>query len=103
MKHLLPVVIALTLFASLSASAQEGIKYTEAADLTLVGSCSYEFTHSNAKDENFGAVVGYHKGNLENVKVASDITLADVADIVYNTNLGGLVGRSTEGSVTDCA
>ena len=37
MKHLLPVVIALTLFASLSASAQEGIKYTEAADLTLVG------------------------------------------------------------------
>ncbi len=37
MKHLLPVVIALTILASLSAAAQEGIKYTEAADLTLVG------------------------------------------------------------------
>ena len=45
MKHILPLVITLTLFASLSAVAQEGVKYTEAADLTLVGNLFPDTPH----------------------------------------------------------
>ena len=68
-------------------------------DLTVDGTCSFTFTHPNTAEAMFGSVVGYHKGILDNVKVAADISLAAVADVTKMTTLGGLAGRSTVGKL----
>ena len=68
-------------------------------DLTVDGSCSFTFTHPNTAEAMFGSVVGYHKGVLDNVKVAADISLAAVADVTKMTTLGGLAGRTTTGKL----
>ena len=73
--------------------------YGTIKDLTIDNTCSFEFTHSNAIEGMFGSVVGYHKGLLDNVKSATDVSLAAVADVAYMTSLGGLVGRATVGSL----
>lgn len=68
-------------------------------DLTLDNTCSFTFT--NPKSGNFekGAIVGYHRGVLDNVKVAADVSLAEVSDVTSVTALGGLVGRIVVGSI----
>lgn len=68
-------------------------------DLTVDGTCSFTFTHPNTAEAMFGSVVGYHKGVLDNVKVAADISLAAVADVTQMTTLGGLAGRTTVGKL----
>ena len=69
-------------------------------DLTLDNSCVFSFTQSDAADGQFATVAGYHKGILDNVKVAADVTLASAVDTVSHlTALGGLVGRATVGKV----
>lgn len=68
-------------------------------NLTLDNTCSFEFTHANTTEGMFGSVVGYHKGTLDNVKVAADISLAAVADVTQMTTLGGLAGRTTVGKL----
>ena len=69
-------------------------------DLTLDNSCSFAFTHTNEADEAmFASIVGYHKGVLDNVKVAADIEIEAVADITQMTTIGGLTGRTTVGKL----
>lgn len=72
-------------------------------DLNLDNTCSFTFT--NPKSGNFekGAIVGYHRGTLSNVKVAADVSLAEVSEVTSVTALGGLVGRIVVGSIeNDC-
>ncbi len=83
------------LFVATNAGAQ--IK-----DLTLDNSCSFEFTHPSSVEGDFGAVVGYHRGDVENVAVHSDVSLAPVANVAGHAALGGIVGRIVVGSVKDC-
>ena len=66
-------------------------------DLTLDDTCTYTFTHTDGAEGMFASVVGYHKGVLDNVKVAADINVAAVADITKMTTVGGLTGRTTTG------
>ena len=71
-------------------------------NLTLDNTCSFTFTHSNTYEGQFGSIVGYHKGLLDNVSVAADILLAEPEDdITQLTQLGGLVGRATIGTVAN--
>ena len=68
-------------------------------DLTIDNSCSFIFTHPGSGNFEVGSVVGYHRGVLDNVSVAADVSLAEVADITSITALGGLVGRVVVGSI----
>jgi len=68
-------------------------------NLTLDNSCSFTFTHTNAAEAMFASIVGYHKGVLDNVKVAADIELEEVSDISKMTTVGGLTGRTTVGKL----
>ena len=68
-------------------------------NLTIDNSCSFSFTHPNNAEGWFGSVVGYHKGQIDSVYSAADITLAAVENVSYMTTLGGLVGRATTGTV----
>lgn len=73
-------------------------------NLTIDNSCSFSFTHSGEADGFFGAVVGYHKGFLENVTVDASVSMAPVSSpIEVATAMGGLVGRVTVGSVDECS
>lgn len=75
--------------------------YSSIKDLTIDSSCSFTFTHSNSIEGMFGSVVGYHKGEIENVKVAADVSLAAVEeDVTFMTTLGGIVGRATIGKIS---
>lgn len=47
-------------------------------------------------------MTAYHKGKIENVTVNADVSLAEVQDVAYLTALGGLAGRVTTGTLTDC-
>ena len=68
-------------------------------DLTVDGTCSFTFTNPNSGNFEKGAVVGYHRGTLDNVKVAAGVSLADVSDVTTLASLGGLVGRIVVGSI----
>ncbi len=70
--------------------------------LTLDSSCSFVFTHSNTAEGEFGAVAGYHKGNLQNVTVNADVSLAAVSNVAHLTSFGGIVGRATTGTLNNC-
>lgn len=70
-------------------------------DLTVDNS-SFLFTHQNTTQGQFGAIVGYHKGLLQNVVVAADMALA-AADVSYETCFGGIVGRIVEGTLDNCS
>ncbi len=72
-------------------------------DLVIDSSCSFTFSHNNEADAYFAAVAGYHKGVIDNVDVAAKIALAAKADIAKITALGGIAGRVTTGSVTNCS
>jgi len=71
-------------------------------DLNLDNSCSFTFTHPNDAEGMFGSIVGYHKGDLIRVSVASDVTLTEKEEITQMTSLGGLVGRGTTGTLNEC-
>ena len=68
-------------------------------DLTVDNACSFTFTHPNTSEGNYGAIAGYHKGIIDSVKVAANVSLAAVADVAYMTSIGGLVGRATTGKI----
>jgi len=68
-------------------------------NLTLDNSCSFTFTHTDTAEAMFASIVGYHKGVLDNVKVAADIELEEVSDITKMTTVGGLTGRTTVGKL----
>lgn len=68
-------------------------------NLTLNDDCSFTFTHKNDAEGMFGAIVGYHKGTIDNVKVAADVSLADKTDVTNMTSLGGLVGYANGGVI----
>ncbi len=68
-------------------------------DLTLDNSCSFAFTHTDEAEAMFASIVGYHKGVLDNVKVAADIELEEVSGITKMTTVGGLTGRTTVGKL----
>ena len=70
-------------------------------DFTLDNTCSFTFNHPNTADTFMGAIVGYHRGVLDQVSVAADVTL-NAGDVAYATALGGLVGRGVVGSVNAC-
>lgn len=70
-------------------------------DFTLDNTCSFTLTHPNTADTYMGAIVGYHRGVLDQVSVAADVTL-NAGDVAYATALGGLVGRGVVGSVNAC-
>ena len=67
-------------------------------NLTLSSTCSSTFTHANTAEGMFGAIVGYHKGKLDNVKMAGDVSLA-VKAVTQMTSLGGLVGYANGGKI----
>ena len=71
-------------------------------DLIIDSSCSFTFTHNKSNEALLGSVVGYHKGILKNVRVAANVSLAEVEDVDKMTTLGGLAGRVTIGSLVDC-
>lgn len=68
-------------------------------DLVLDNTCTFTFTHANTDEGMFGAIAGYHKGNIDNVKVSADISLVAVADVTNMTSLGGLVGYANGGKL----
>lgn len=69
------------------------------SDLTIDNTCSFTFTHPNTADAFFGPVTNYNKGIIDNVKVNATVALAEVADVVEMTSLGGIVGRNTVGTI----
>jgi hypothetical protein len=71
-------------------------------DFTIDNTCSFTFTHSKAAELDAGAVVGYHRGTLDNVTVNANISLAAVSGVNKVTALGGLVGREVVGAVNNC-
>ena len=71
-------------------------------NLTIDNTCSFTFTHPNTDAVNFGSVVGYLDGALENVKVAADVSLAAVEEVAFGTNLGGIAGQAWTGSIKNC-
>lgn len=68
-------------------------------NLTLNDDCSFTFTHKNDAEGMFGAIVGYHKGTIDNVKVAADVSLANKTGVTNMTSLGGLVGYANGGVI----
>ena len=70
-------------------------------EFTIDNSCTFAFAHNNSSEMDYGAVIGYHRGTLDNVTVAADITLAG-EDITQVSALGGLVGRDVIGTVKEC-
>ncbi len=68
-------------------------------NLTVDNTCSFTFTHPNTGEAMFATIAGYHKGVLDNVKVAADVELTEVANVTEMTTLGGLAGRSTVGKL----
>lgn len=70
-------------------------------DITLDNTCSFTFTNPNSGNFEKGAIVGYHRGTLSNVKVAAAVSLASVSDVTTLTALGGLVGRIVVGRIED--
>ncbi len=68
-------------------------------NLTLDETCTYTFTHTDGAEGMFASVVGYHKGVLDNVKVAANINVAAVDGITKMTTVGGLTGRTTTGKL----
>ena len=81
-------------------------KYTRTAttirNFTMDNTCELTFTHANAAEGDFGAVVGYHKGTLQNVTVNSDVALAAASSITQHAVLGGIVGNLNNGTIIDC-
>lgn len=71
-------------------------------DLTLDNTCSFTFSHRKSVELYAAAVVGYHKGLLDNVNSAADVTLAPVSDVTAMTTVGGLAGRVTVGTLQNC-
>ncbi len=69
-------------------------------DLTIDASCTFDFDLSDGA-ENYTSFVGYHKGILKNCHNNADIAI-DNAEITAGINVGGLVGRCTEGTIEDC-
>lgn len=69
-------------------------------DLTIDASCTFTFDLSDGA-ENYTSFVGYHKGILKNCHNNADIAI-DNAEITAGINVGGLVGRCTEGTIEDC-
>lgn len=67
--------------------------------LTLDNTCSFNFTHSDEAEGMFGSIVGYHKGTLDNVKAAANVSLAEKASVTEMTSLGGLVGYANGGVI----
>ena len=73
-------------------------------NFTIANDCSFTFTHPADADAYFGAVAGYHKGAIENVTVNADVALAGTTSALeVNTMLGGIVGRATTGTVSNCS
>ena len=68
-------------------------------NLNIDSSCSFAFTNPNSGNFEKGSIVGYHRGTLDNVKVAADVSLAEVSGVTSITALGGLVGRVVVGSI----
>lgn len=56
------------------------------------------FTFDASKLDYMSAVVGYHRGEIKNVTVASDITVADAA-VAADKYIGSICGRIVVGSV----
>ena len=73
--------------------------YGDVKNLTLNDDCSFTFTHKNDAEGMFGAIVGYHKGTIDNVKVAADVSLANKTGVTNMTSLGGLVGYANGGVI----
>lgn len=65
-------------------------------DLTIDETSSFTFDAS--KLDYMSAVVGYHRGVIENVTVASDITVSD-AEVAADKYLGSICARIVVGSV----
>ena len=68
-------------------------------NLIIDSTCSFSFTHDNQDEGMFGAVAGYHKGTIDNVKVAADVSLSVKEDVTKMTSLGGLVGYANGGKI----
>ena len=68
-------------------------------NLTVDNTCSFTFTHPKDSAIYYGAIVGYHKGTVDNVNVAANVSLAAVEDVAKITAVGGCVGRATTGVV----
>lgn len=83
------------LFKATSAGAQIN-------NLTVDNTCSFTFTHNKEAEMDAGAVVAYHRGSLNKVNVAADVSLATVDAVNKVTAFGGLVGRVVVGSVDEC-
>ena len=72
-------------------------------DLVIDKDCSFTFKHPDTGEFDYGAVVGYNKGEIKKVVVKADVALAD-AEIANNvTALGGIAGRVTVGLVDSCS
>lgn len=68
--------------------------------LTIDSSCTYTFTHSNAADNFFAAVVGYNRGQIDGVTVYANMTISD-GSVDFATYLGGIAGRVVVGKITN--
>lgn len=81
------------------ATGSEGV----VRDLVIDNDCSFTFKHPDTGEFDYGAVVGYNKGEIKKIVVKADVALAD-AEIANNvTALGGIAGRVTVGLVDSCS
>ena len=71
-------------------------------NIVLDNTCSFTATHPNTETFQFGPVVGYLDGTLNNVKVAADVTLAAVAGVLHRTVVGGIAGIVYAGEMENC-
>lgn len=71
-------------------------------NLKLADDCSFAFTHPNDASFDCGAISGVLAGELNNVDVAANVSVATGA-ISQATALGGLVGNvNATGEINDC-
>lgn len=73
--------------------------YGTVKNLTIDDSCSFSFTHSNTAELDAGTVVGYHKGTIDNVTVAANVSLSAVSDVNYDACVGGIAGRVKDSGI----
>ncbi|MBO4595492.1 MAG: hypothetical protein J5632_02635 [Bacteroidales bacterium] len=70
-------------------------------NLSVDSSCSFTFTHPNDAEYDCGAIAGVLDGELNNVSVAANVSLGEVASVTQLTSIGGLVGCATTGTISD--
>ena len=72
-------------------------------NFTISNTCSFMFTRPTTGQKYYGAIAGYHKGDMSGIAVNANVSLSAVSDVEAETALGGLVGRiAASGAIDGC-